>query len=129
LAVGRRAALAEVKPGIEATIAKLEARSLPRSEEEAKRDRESHPRYAEWQRLSTEEASLERAMRVRKGEEEFEAKPLRGRLENADSMTLYEFALARVSPHRWERTVAGEEREGLAAIEKAVKQERKNPKR
>jgi serine/threonine protein kinase/formylglycine-generating enzyme required for sulfatase activity len=120
--------LRELQPGIEATVAKLEARALPRSEQQAMAEQESHPRYEELQLLHGEVKALKRAMRVRNGEEEFEAKPLRGRLENADSMTLYEFALARVSPHRWERTVAGEEREGLAAIEKAVKQERKNPR-
>jgi hypothetical protein len=80
--------LRELKPGIETTIAKLEARALPQSEEEAKRDRESHPRYAEWQRLSTELASLERAMRVRKGEEEFEAASLPEALQGADAASL-----------------------------------------
>jgi serine/threonine protein kinase len=116
--------LRKVKPGIKTTIAKLEARSLPQSEEEAKRDRESHPRYAEWQRLSTEEASLERAMRVRKGEEEFEAASLPEALQGADAASLARFARSRVSPEAAQRTVAGEEREALAAIEAALAQAR-----
>jgi serine/threonine protein kinase/formylglycine-generating enzyme required for sulfatase activity len=116
--------LRELKPEIEATIAKLEARALPWSEEEAKRDRESHPRDAEWQRLSTELASLERAMRVRKGEEEFEAASLPEALQGADAATLTEFAWARVSPDAAQRTVAGEEREALAAFEAALAQVR-----
>jgi hypothetical protein len=116
--------LRELKPGIETTVAKLEARALPQSEEEAKRDRESHPRYAEWQRLSTEEASLERAMRVRKGEEEFEAASLPEALQGADAASLAKFARSRVSPEAAQRTVAGEEREALAAIEAALAQAR-----
>jgi serine/threonine protein kinase len=116
--------LRELKPGIETTVAKLEARALPQSEEEAKRDRESHPRYAEWQRLRTELASLERAMRVRKGEEEFEAASLPEALQGADAASLARFARSRVSPEAAQRTVAGEEREALAAIEAALAQAR-----
>jgi hypothetical protein len=116
--------LRELKPGIETTVAKLEARALPQREEEAKRDRESHPRYAEWQRQRTELASLERAMRVRKGEEEFEAASLPEALQGADAASLAKFARSRVSPEAAQRTVAGEEREALAAIEAALAQAR-----
>jgi serine/threonine protein kinase/formylglycine-generating enzyme required for sulfatase activity len=116
--------LRELKPGIETTVAKLEARALPQREEEAKRDRESHPRYAEWQRQRTELASLERAMRVRQGEEEFEAASLPEALQGADAASLAKFARSRVSPEAAQRTVAGEEREALAAIEAALAQAR-----
>ncbi|MBK8977882.1 MAG: SUMF1/EgtB/PvdO family nonheme iron enzyme [Planctomycetes bacterium] len=111
--------LRELRPAIETTLQKLRDRALPWTEEQQRADREGHGRYAEWQRLRDEVASLERAAAVRAGGE-LPAVDLPEALRDADPRTLNAFAWPRVAPQAEEREVFGEEFAALAAAERAV---------
>ena len=54
-------------PKIRTTLVELEARSLPQTEEEKRKDREGHPRSGEYQAQKTMVGSLQLAMGVREG--------------------------------------------------------------
>jgi hypothetical protein len=88
--------LLELRPKIDATLQSLEARALPYSEADRRADLESHPDFARWSVLKDEVPALQRAMRVRKGQEEFQPLPLPKEIEGAGLEELFLYGWYRV---------------------------------
>jgi formylglycine-generating enzyme required for sulfatase activity len=105
-----------VRPEVDRVLGDLRARALPRSQEARARDRASHPRSAEYTRLTQFVAAFERAERVRQGAPVPEASPL-PHWQAVDDNTLARMAWARTAPLLEQRTILGEEVQGAAMLE------------
>src|SRR5262249_8278315 len=95
-------------PEIERTLASLRARALPVTAADLERDRQQHPRFAEWQALSTKVAALRRAQAVREGTVRVDAPALTAVVQVQNAVQLNNLAWARVAPKSGERTIYGE---------------------
>lgn len=115
--------LLAMRPEIEATVASQRERALPWSEAEQRHDRESHPRYAEWQMVVRKVEALRRAQANRQDPSRF-VEPVLGPEMAAQSARLCKvYAESRSTPRGDGAPIRiwGEEDYGLAAARAAVR--------
>ncbi|MEZ5967236.1 MAG: bifunctional serine/threonine-protein kinase/formylglycine-generating enzyme family protein [Planctomycetota bacterium] len=116
--------LQRLLPEVQAALATLRQRARPWTREERERDRATHPRLDELERLQAEVAAIEAAVAVRDGAP-YVAVDLPGALAKVDTHKLVNFAYPRITFERERRAVWGDERAALAAAAAAL--ERHDP--
>ncbi|MCA8977871.1 MAG: SUMF1/EgtB/PvdO family nonheme iron enzyme, partial [Planctomycetes bacterium] len=105
---------------IERQIAGMRARALPETTDELRRQREAHPRFAEWQQLGQHLESLRRAQAIRDGERELVVPPLSPEQESLTMLELSDLVWERIAPPNQGRRVYGEEDVALACARVVV---------
>ncbi|MCA8973642.1 MAG: SUMF1/EgtB/PvdO family nonheme iron enzyme [Planctomycetes bacterium] len=105
---------------IDTTIAQLRRNARGPTEEELRRDLESHPRYGELLAAKCRLASLRHSQSIRTGEAKLIEPQLPPEVQALDPSVLNILAWDRVAPKGDERTVWGEEVLGLAYARMAV---------
>ena len=109
--------LLAMRPSIEATVEKLRRHALPLADAELPWDRQAHPAFAEWQRLTQRVASLRRAQAIRAGALPLEVPALTEAQQKLGKEGLLGMARSRVDPGPEARRLFGQEGLGLAAAE------------
>ncbi len=109
----------ELARAARSTIAALEARALPWSDQDRARDRAENPKTPLLDSMRRKAMALRRARSVRDGTAVVELPPLPAHLADAFAFTLYDFAKARSTPDETSR-IYGEEPLALVAARAAV---------
>lgn len=104
-------------PELRSTLAELEARALPQSEEDKAEEREKHPRSGEWKTLAAKLTAMRYARDVRNGQSQPEPFALGEATLPKTHGELNRLAWALVDPERKE---FGREAEGRALARRAV---------
>lgn len=110
-------------PLVERTIGELRGRALPAAAGDVERDRTSHSRYGELQRLGRRITALRRAESVRAGRETVDVPDLAQAHRVLDTRALCALAANRVSPNDDGERIYGEEALGLAYANAAIGQD------
>ena len=109
-----------MEPEIRRTVDGLRSQSLPLTTEQVEADRRSHPKFAEFELLTKQVASLRYAQAIRSGRQSLVVPELTPEQQALDTKALNALAWPRVAPKVADRTVWGEEALGLAAARAAV---------
>ena len=112
--------LLAMEPEIRRTIDELRGQTAALTPEQVEADRRSHPRFAEFELLTKQVASLRYAQAIRSGQQQLVVPELSPEQQSLDAKALNALAWPRVAPKVEERTVWGEEALGLAAARAAV---------
>lgn len=112
--------LLAMAPAIRRTVDELRGQSLPWTPEQVEADRRLHPRFAEFELLTKQVASLRYAQAIRSGQQQLVVPELSPMQQALDVKALNALAWPRVAPKAADRTVWGEEALGLAAVRAAV---------
>ncbi len=117
--------LAAIRRRLRRSIDGLRERALPWSDEDRLPDAARHPRSEELARLRREIATLRHAQAIRLGEAEFEPAEVPDQQPGRfGSSRMYALAWTRIGPLDEDRTVWGEEAEGLAFAQRLMQRYR-----
>jgi serine/threonine protein kinase/formylglycine-generating enzyme required for sulfatase activity len=112
--------LLAMEPEIRRTIDELRSQTTALTPKQVEADRRTHPRFAEFELLTKQVASLRYAQAIRAGQQQLVVPELSPEQQALDPKALNVLAWPRVAPKAEERTVWGEEELGLAAARAAV---------
>ncbi|MCU0866509.1 MAG: bifunctional serine/threonine-protein kinase/formylglycine-generating enzyme family protein [Planctomycetes bacterium] len=103
-----------LRGGLASDLASVASKALPWTDVQQRRDRESHPRYAEWLRQQQFVAALQYATAIRSGTRALQEPPADPEWASINANALNAMAIARVAMEAGARTVPGEAALGLA---------------